>query len=189
MAREQWGSKSKLKYLRALDIGSGSGSDTAQLLRAGFQVTVVDSSRLSFKFLRRRLMKAKLRLPQLVLSKIETFTRKKGPKFDLVNASYVLPFIPPKKFSSEIKKITKLTKPGGIFAFNLFGQRDSWNKEYKEMTFVNRSQIRKLLPDFKIISLKEWEEDGKSALGEPKHWHTFGIVAVKKPLKKPPSSQ
>ena len=48
------------------------------------------------------------------------------------------------------------------------------------MTFHTRSQVERLLESFEIEHLLEEESDGKTALGDTKHWHTFEVVAFKR---------
>jgi hypothetical protein len=66
--------------------------------------------------------------------------------------------------------------PGGIFAGHLFGDRDTWSGR-TEMTILSRREVARLLEGWKVIELRESEWDGTTALGEPKHWHLFEIVA------------
>jgi len=47
------------------------------------------------------------------------------------------------------------------------------------MIFLSKEQVLKLFNDFKIINFQEEERDGKTGLGEIKHWHTFDIIAQK----------
>ena len=47
------------------------------------------------------------------------------------------------------------------------------------MTFHAREQVEALIDGLKVEMLLEDERDGATALGRPKHWHTFQIVARK----------
>ena len=67
----------------------------------------------------------------------------------------------------------------GYFVGNFFGLKDSWYSIKKDMTFLSKEQVLDLFKDFKVIKFKENEEDGKTALGSNKHWHTFDIIAKK----------
>ena len=69
-------------------------------------------------------------------------------------------------------------RPGGRFAGQFFGLRDSWANE-KEMTFHSEDQVRALFKNFEIERFHEMDEDGTSASG-PKHWHVFTVIARKK---------
>lgn len=50
------------------------------------------------------------------------------------------------------------------------------------MVFLSKDEIIRLFEKFEIISLEEIEEDGKTALGNTKHWHVFNVIAKKKLL-------
>ena len=69
---------------------------------------------------------------------------------------------------------------GGYFVGNFFGTKDSWAKIREKMVFLTKDQVLGLLEPFEIIKFEEIEKDGKTGLGEIKHWHTFEIIAKKK---------
>ena len=48
------------------------------------------------------------------------------------------------------------------------------------MTFLSKEQVIDLFKDFDIIEFHENEIDGKTGLGNIKHWHTFDIIAKKR---------
>ena len=48
------------------------------------------------------------------------------------------------------------------------------------MTFLTKEDIRRLFDEFEIIRFKEIEKDGKTGMGEIKHWHIYDIIAKKK---------
>jgi hypothetical protein len=73
--------------------------------------------------------------------------------------------------------------PSGIFAGQMFGNRDSWAGD-PSMTFHTRHEVEGLLDGLQILRLCETERDGQAFSG-PKHWHTFDILA-RKPGSKPP---
>ena len=45
------------------------------------------------------------------------------------------------------------------------------------MTFHTRAEVDWLLAGLDVELLDEVEEDGKTAIGDPKHWHTYDVVA------------
>ncbi len=98
------------------------------------------------------------------------------PSCDLVNASWSLPFCPPEVFDIVWERIVASVRPGGRFSGQLFGERDEWATE-EDMTFKTREEAEALLAGFELERFDELEEDGKTALGNPKHWHVFNIVA------------
>ncbi len=75
--------------------------------------------------------------------------------------------------------------PGGVFAGQLFGTRDTWADD-PDMTFHARHQAEVLLNGLDILRLEETERDGHAFSG-PKHWHTFDILARKPTSKHPPA--
>jgi tellurite methyltransferase len=100
------------------------------------------------------------------------------PEADLVNASWALPFCPPESFPSVWRRIAASLPAGGRFSGQLFGDRDGWRRE-RELTFFTRGEVESLLDGFEPEHLDEVEEDGRTALGEAKHWHVFHVVARK----------
>ena len=46
-----------------------------------------------------------------------------------------------------------------------------------DMTFLSRSEVDGLLDSLEVERLVEVEEDGRTAVGTPKHWHLFHVVA------------
>ena len=88
-------------------------------------------------------------------------------------------------FNTFIKKIKNSLKPKGIFVAQFLGVKDSWNGDIKTATlranyiFHTRKQAVNLLSGLKILEFKEKDEDGKTVLGELKHWHIFYFIARK----------
>ena len=68
----------------------------------------------------------------------------------------------------------------GYFVGNFFGLNDSWAKIKKEMVFLSKEQILDLFKNsFEIIYFNEIEKDGKTGLGNLKHWHVYNVIAKK----------
>lgn len=72
-------------------------------------------------------------------------------------------------------RIREALVPGGIFAGQLSGIRDSWAAD-PAMTFHDRRAAAALLDGLQIIRLEETEQDGQAFSG-PKHWHLFDVLA------------
>jgi len=68
-------------------------------------------------------------------------------------------------------------------AINLFGNLDSWNTADSDLTFLKKTEAKSLFKGLKILAFKEWKNEGRTALGELKVCHIYGIVA-KKPKAK-----
>jgi hypothetical protein len=100
-----------------------------------------------------------------------------------IYAGFSLPFCLPQAFPGTWARIRQALAPGGIFAGQLFGLRDSWADD-PDMTFHARPEVEVLLDGLQILRLEETEHDGHAASG-PKHWHTFDILARNHPPVSP----
>jgi SAM-dependent methyltransferase len=158
----------------AVDLGCGTGRDTVELLRRGWRVLALDGTDEAIDRLRA------LDLSEGERGRLETrvsrFETAEWPPADLVNSSFALPFCPPGDFPVVWERIEQSLRPGGRFSGHLFGDRDEWANE-EDMTFQTRAEAEALLDPFEVELFDEVEEDGSTAVGDPKHWHLFNIVA------------
>jgi len=172
----------------AVDLGCGTGRDTAELLRRGWRVLAIDSEPAGVERLVRRASdsgEAVLRLE----TQVAGFEDATWPAADLVNSSYALPFCPPDAFAALWDRIVRSLMPGGRFAGQLFGDRDEWAWPSSSiadewgsptgLSFHSREDVRLLLRDLHVEHFVEVDEDGTTAVGDAKHWHLFHIVARK----------
>jgi hypothetical protein len=104
-----------------------------------------------------------------------SFTEADLPPAHLIHAGFSLPFCPPQQFPSLWTRICQALVPGGVFAGQLFGIRDSWAAD-AAMTFHDRLEAEALLDGLRILRLHETDHDGRAFTG-PKHWHVFDILA------------
>ena len=155
----------------AIDLGCGTGRDTLELLRRGWRVVAVDSEPEAIKRLR-----AKAGDDERLQTQVARYEDAALHRCDLVNASWSLPFCPPGVFDVVWERIVDSLRPGGRFCGQLFGERDEWSTE-DDMTFHTRVQAEALFQLFELECFDEVEEDGQTALGSPKHWHVFNVVA------------
>lgn len=160
----------------ALDLGAGGLHDSRYLLDQGFEhVTAVDSSP--------NAQDTADTLPadrfSYLISSFEDLDLPEAA-YDLINAQYSLPFITRAKFAPTFEKIKQALAPGGIFAGQFFGTRDSWNSPETTMTFLKREEIDELLKDIEVLKLEEEDRDGVTIKGSAKHWHLFNVLARKK---------
>ena len=164
------------QQLLALDLGCGSGRDTIVLLAKNWYVLAVDREQKAIDLVTKKVQgEAKERLSTAVSCFEELkFTN----EFDLINASYSLPFCPDRYFPKLWSKIIKAIKIGGRFSGQLFGQNDSWT-EYDDMNFHSKEEIFELFKKFEINYFLEEEKDAPSTSGKVKHWHIFHIIAQK----------
>ena len=160
--------------LDAIDLGCGDGTEAAALLARGWNVLAVDGEASAIKRLMEKVPKeGQVRL-QTQVAKFEEVTL---PPADLIHASFSIPFCHPDHFSALWNKISNALKPGGRFAGQFFGVRDSWANE-TDMTFHTEEQVRAMLKKFETEYFHEQDEDGEAASG-PKHWHVFTVIAMK----------
>jgi tellurite methyltransferase len=158
----------------AVDLGCGTGRDTLELLRRGWRVVAIDSEPEAIKRLR-----AKVGDEERLQTQVARYEDAALPSCDLVNASWSLPFCAAEVFGVVWERTVDSLRPGGRFCGQLFGERDEWSTE-DDMTFHTRAQAEALFNLFQLERFDEVEEDGKTALGKPKHWHVFNVVARKR---------
>jgi tellurite methyltransferase len=158
----------------AIDLGCGTGRDTLELLRRGWYVVAIDSEEEAIRRLR-----AKTGADERLETQVARYEDAVLPSCHLVNASWSLPFSRTDIFGVVWRRIVDALRPGGRFCGQLFGERDEWAGE-DDMTFHTREEAERLLGDFEPERFDELEEDGKTVLGTPKHWHVFNIVAKKR---------
>jgi tellurite methyltransferase len=158
----------------AVDLGCGTGRDTVELLRRGWHVVAIDSEAEAIRRLR-----ASTGDDERLQTQVARYENAALPSCDLVNASWSLPFCAPGVFGVVWERIVDALRPGGRFCGQLFGERDEWAVE-EDMTFHTRAEAESLFSAFDLERFDEVEEDGKTALGQPKHWHVFNVVALKR---------
>ena len=95
-----------------------------------------------------------------------------------MNASFALPFCEPRHFLGLWARIVAAIRPGGRFAGQFFGRRDSW-ASISNRTHHSREEMLKLLEGFDIEMIREEERDDAPDVRNPKHWQLFHVVARK----------
>jgi SAM-dependent methyltransferase len=160
----------------AIDLGCGSGIETADLLRRGWHVLAVDHEPEAIAHLLRRVP------PEhhaRLVTRVAAFDRLELPMADFVWAGLSLPFCPPAEFPAVWDRIKLALKTGGRFAGDLFGPRSAWASQ-GELTFLSREQVNALCQGLQVEHFAEEEGERQTALQGVQHWHGFSVV-VRKP--------
>ncbi len=165
----------KVNPSNAIDLGCGQGNDILFLIRNGWNVLGIDKENVEER-IRKRLNKNE----QCSFNfELQIFEELKLIKTDLIVANFSLSFCDKKKFENTWKTIEEAISTDGYFIGNFFGTKDSWAKTQHRMTFFSNGEVEKLFNNFKIIHFEEIEADKTTALGNPKHWHFFNVIAKK----------
>ncbi|MEM0983318.1 MAG: class I SAM-dependent methyltransferase [Planctomycetota bacterium] len=160
----------------AIDLACGSGIDTAEMLKRGWGVLAIDSTAEGIERLKDR--KPAHKAGDWLRTKVATMEAADLPECHLLNASYALPFCPPAEFDHLWAKIETAVTPGGRFAGQFFGDRDSWASA-PDLTIHTRERVMSLLSGWVLEFFSE--DDKPSSCAEfRKHWHVFHVVARKR---------
>jgi SAM-dependent methyltransferase len=154
----------------AVDLGCGAGIDTAAMLERGCSVFATDAEQQAIDRLRARVGdEPRLRTQRARMEEVEL------PTADLVWASFSLFFCDPGRFPDVWGRIRHAIAPGGRFAGQVLGERDSWAPD-PAITSFTRPEAEGLFEGWAIEPFEEEDEDGEACSG-PKHWHVFHVVA------------
>ncbi|MSO31133.1 MAG: class I SAM-dependent methyltransferase [Acidobacteria bacterium] len=159
----------------AVDIAAGEGRDTLELLKQGWRVVATDGHPDAFSHLWPRVPEA---LKPHLTTVEANFAEMAVPQCDLVNASFALPFCEPWHFPALWSRIVAAIRPGGRFAGQFFGKRDSW-ASLPDRMHHSRDEVVTLLEGFEIEMMNEEEKDDPPDGRNPKHWQLFHVVARK----------
>jgi tellurite methyltransferase len=159
----------------AVDLAAGEGRDSLELLGRNWQVLATDNHPEAFPHLWARV--PEVLKPNLTTTEL-SFNDMKFPNCDMVNASFALPFCEPQHFEVLWNKIVASIRPGGRFAGQFFGNKDTW-ASLPNRSHHTREEVLKLLEGFSIEMMREEERDDPPELRKPKHWQIFHLVARK----------
>lgn len=163
----------------AADLGAGDGRDTQALLERGWRVIAVEPHPEGVRRLQARPLCAAAIADGRLDVRTEVFESMRLPEVDLVNASFALPFCPPGAWASTWEAITRCIRPGGRFAGQLFGDRDSWST-LEDRVHLTRAEMLACFDAFVLEHLREEDRPSKYEGEAHKHWHVFHIVARKR---------
>jgi len=154
----------------AVDLGCGSGIDTLAMLDRGWTVRAIDAQSEAIDRLRARAGDR----PELTTA-VSGMEDAELPFADLLWASYSLFFCEPARFPEVWGRIGDAVRPGGRFAGELLGERDTWALTGEETAF-SRTEAEALFDGWTVERFEEEENDGEACAG-PKHWHLFHVIA------------
>ncbi len=157
----------------AIDIGAGAGIETAAILARGWRVFAVDSEQAGIDRLLARVTPVEMPRLRVVLATVQEVEQL--PTADLVWAGYSLFFVPPDRFAEVWRAVRASVRPGGRFAGQLLGERDSWVSG-GDVNGHSRAEAQGLFEGWAVERFEEEENDGDACSG-PKHWHLFHVVA------------
>lgn len=140
-----------------LDLGVGKGYNSVLLSNFGFNVTGVDISNESLKYIEENFDCSNL---TLINKDVRKFEIEKN-KYDLILSSNVLHFMPKEDFLKIIKKIKENLKEDGLIYISVFSKEDpssKLNKDFKENTcisYFSKEEILDIFSDFTTILISD----------------------------------
>ena len=156
----------------AVDLGCGAGIETLAILRRGWRAFAVDAEQVGIDRLLARVSPPERERLRAQVASIEDVV---FPTADLVWAGYSVFFIPPQRFATTWRNIRASVRPGGRFAGQVLGERDSWAAG-GDVNAHSRADAEALFDGWALERFDEEENDGEACSG-PKHWHLFHVVA------------
>src|SRR6266516_2484511 len=160
----------------ALDLFESEGRDTLELLRRGWRVLAIDAEPEAIERLRAR--------PDLdpdAAARLETrlisFEEAEWRQAHLVNSSFALPFCPPDRFPALWDASPHRCGAGDDSAASC-SVTATVGRRIPRSHFTAEPTWRTCSKPFSWSALTK-SRRRSTALGEPKHWHVFHIVARK----------
>jgi SAM-dependent methyltransferase len=156
------------------DLGCGTGIETRAILERGWSVFATDRQQEAVR-------RTAERMPPEVADRLRTHVGAMEdvelPPADLVWASFSLFFCDPARFPDVWSKVTGAIRPGGRFAGQLLGERDTWARQLDEISSFSIDRARALFEGFDVERFDEEEKEDEPG---PKWWHVFHVVARKR---------
>ena len=148
-----------------VDIAAGEGRDTLEMLRRGWKVVATDGHPEAFPLLWSRVPPEWK--PRLTAHEVD-FAEMAVPECDLVNASFALPFCKREHLTGLWERIVAAIRPGGRFAGQFFGDRDSW-ASIPGRTHHSREEVEELLKDFDWVDWRSFRRPVRTTAAASGH--------------------
>ncbi|TGE11894.1 class I SAM-dependent methyltransferase [Hymenobacter elongatus] len=162
----------------ALDLGCGVGADTLELLNRSWNVVAVDSDPEALATLLTQMPAHHMSRLTTRLLAFEELSAARMATFDLVNASFSLPYCPPADFNGFWANVGQLIRRNGRFCGHFFGLSHTARAEFNT-TLHSLVDIYALLAGFEVEMLNGVEKDQPQPDGSMKHSHIISVVARK----------
>jgi len=158
----------------AVDLGCGAGIETTAMLERGWSVFATDRQDEAIRRTAARATGAGV--ADRLTTRLAPMERVDLPPADLVWASYSLFFCDPDRFGDVWSRVTGAIRPGGRFAGQILGDRDTWARQLDGISSFTIEEARALFDGFDVERFDEEEKEDEPG---PKWWHVFHVVARK----------
>jgi SAM-dependent methyltransferase len=163
-------------FKSAIDCGCGSGSDIHYLSQQGYRVNGFDNNADAIEICRERFGNDVM--VDIACCSFEDYDYS---DCGLVLAHSSLFFSDSERFPETWKKMIRALQPGGVFSGDFMGPKDDWvSSPRHQINAMTEQQVKGLFEQFDLVHFNERDEPGQTALGYPKHWHIFSVLAVKR---------
>lgn len=171
---------SKVSTSPILDIGCETGKNAIPLLRAGYQVTLMDITPNAIRYTQERLGALGLEqgILESILGKIEELDPRYGP-YQAVIGTYVFSFIPPNLFHDVmINNVLNRVEPGGYFVGGFFGKEHSWASDPK-LSVVTQERLKNIFETagFEVCEIDEHQEEVITIQNGKQVFHVIAVIA------------
>jgi ubiquinone/menaquinone biosynthesis C-methylase UbiE len=161
---------------KVIDIGCGAGRDAAVFVKNKFDYLGVDNSKGMLEIAKKRVKKGKFRQMDYYNLRFPANT------FDGTWAAASLLHVPKKKIRNVLRKIKKITKPGGV---NFISLKEKVNFEegivpyplnpgtFRYWSFYTKEEFKKILEEVGFKSVKALKHKEKNKDGSTTVWLYF----------------
>ena len=158
----------------AVDLGCGSGAETLDLLRRGWQVHAVDADANGIAMLKESVPPT---VQPLLHTHVGSFEAFEFPRCDLGWAGFSLPYFAAVQWLPLWSRIVTVLNVNARFAGDIFGDKHAWAVE-PQVQVLTESALRRQLEGL-IVEAFDIKDGLRPSGGELTRWNAFGIAARK----------